>query len=58
MFAEPDRRNVMPRKMVYQLQPKIDWGSADDLEIADRATAADCVLFSPEVEQLLSTLAR
>jgi hypothetical protein len=44
-------------KMVYELQPKIDWANADDLEIADRA--ADFVLSSPtEVEQLLSTLAR
>jgi hypothetical protein len=43
-------------KMVYELQPKIDWAKADDLEIADRA--ADFVLFSPtEVEQLLSILA-
>ena len=39
MFAESDRRKVMPGKMVYELQPKIDWGNADDLEIADRATA-------------------
>ena len=39
VFAEPDRRKVMPGKMVYELQPKIDWGNADDLEIADRATA-------------------
>jgi trehalose-6-phosphatase len=37
VFAEPDRRKVMPGKMVYELQPKIDWGNADDLEIADRA---------------------
>ena len=47
MFAEPDRRNVMPRKMVYEL-PTEDWGNAGDLEIADRAGAADCVLFSPQ----------
>jgi hypothetical protein len=48
VFAEPDRRKVMPGKMVHKLHPKIDWGNADDLEIADRATAADCVLFSPK----------
>jgi trehalose 6-phosphate phosphatase len=34
-------------------------GHADDLEVADRSTAADLVVFSPVgVEQLLSTLAR
>ena len=39
VFAEPDRRKVMPGKMVHKLHPKIDWGNADDLEIADRAPA-------------------
>jgi hypothetical protein len=57
VHCRPDRLKVMPGKMVYELQPKIDWANADDLEIADRA--ADFVLSSPtEVEQLLSTLAR
>jgi hypothetical protein len=53
----PDRLTVMPDKMVYELQPRIGWSNADDLEIADRA--ADFVLSSPTAaEQLLSTLAR
>jgi hypothetical protein len=35
----PDRLKVMLGKMDYELQPKIDWAKADDLEIADRAPA-------------------
>ena len=53
----PGRLKVMPGKMVYELQPKIGWANADDLEIAGRA--ADFVLSSPtDVEQPLSTLTR
>ena len=52
-----DRLKVMPGKMVYELQPKIGWANADDLEIADRA-AAFVLSFPTEVEQLLSTKAR
>ena len=43
--------------MVYELQPKIDWANADDLEIADSA-AAFVLSFPTEVEQVLSTKAR
>jgi hypothetical protein len=57
LHYRPDRLKVMLGKMVYELQPKIDWANADDLKIADRA--AGFVLSSPtEVEQLLWTLAR
>lgn len=55
LHYRPDRLKVMLGKMVYELQPKIDWANADDLEIAD---GADFVLSSPTAaEQLLSTLA-
>ena len=57
MHYRPDRLKVMLGKMVYELQPKIDWANADDLEIADRA-AAVVLSFPTEVEQLLSTKAR
>lgn len=101
-----DRLKVTPGKMVYEIQPKIDWdkgkavlyllealdldrpevvpiylgddvtdehafaalgdrgigifvGRADDPEVADRTTSADCILYTiSEVEQFLDTLAR
>jgi hypothetical protein len=46
LHYRPDRLKVMLGKMIYELQPKIDWANADDLEIADRA--ADFVLSSPQ----------
>ena len=39
LHYRPDRLKVMLGKMVYELQPKIGWANADDLEIADRAAA-------------------
>ena len=47
VFAEPDRRKVMPGKMVHKLHPKIDWGQRRRPRDCRPGAGADFVLFSP-----------